>query len=472
MGDDLVREPAVMRRDRAPALCCGLVAGLVVLALLGARTADAEGAPTHGAGGFGDSVFVRGEMTPPPPYRPKEFAFIYDQGVFHIFYMRHNRSVTDDETELDIGHAVSTDLFNWTQLDSVMHVQPGTWDSSHVWAPTIIKRNGTWYMFYAGVANQPYPWNWYQKLGVATSTDLMHWTHYDEPVWSGNQVPWALADSSKFDGAQFRDPFVMDDPDHPGQWLMYYVTEAAALPGQLLIAAARSDGGLSPWHDVGPMWCSTASRYWGWCESPHLVKHGDLWFLFATTESGHPIGFRTASNPLADTTEWNVRYRLYDYASTLLRNSDAWFASEVLSVGGHDYFAYVDSDDNVIGIEELNWGTPPDFFSLGPPTLPVTSVAPAARTTAAGMRLVGRARRGAGALLAVSQLAAGPVRLELFDVTGRRVRVLHTGALPAGESLVRWDGRGESGAALPCAIYFARAVTRTSAPTVRVPLTD
>jgi hypothetical protein len=328
-------------------------------------------------------------------------------------------------------------------------------------------------MFYAGVQDVPFAWPWYQRLGVATSTDLMNWTHYDEPVYSGNVVPWAFADSSTFDGSQFRDPFVMDDPENPGKWLLYYVTEPAGARGQLLVGAARSDGGLSPWEDLGPMWVTDAHYFWGWCESPHLFQHDSLWYMFASTSSGHPIGFRVGPSPLADSSEWNPnRYRLYDYAGRLFRNSDSWFASEILSVGGHDYFAYVDTDSNAIGIEELTWGAPPDFFSLGPPTAPITGVSRPPHAGSPGVRLVGRARRGAGALFAVSQAEAGPVRLELFDVGGRRVRVLQAGTLPAGESLLRWDGRGESGAAAPCAMYFARAATRAGTATARVPLTD
>jgi hypothetical protein len=465
--------PAPQRRGaRALAPLAGVLL-LLSLAPPAAPRADgrAPAAPVRIADGP-----ERGSMRPGPPNRPKEFAFVYDYDacLFHLFWMRHNDALAPKDTELDFGHAVSTDLYNWTQLDSVMHVQPGTWDSSHVWAPTIIRRDGVWYMFYAGVVDVPYAWPWYQRIGVATSTDLMTWTHYDEPVYTGNMVPWAFADSSQFDGAQFRDPFVMDDPDHPGQWLMYYVTEAAIAPGQLLIAAARNEGALSPWVDVGPMWCSEAFRYWGWCESPHLFKHDSLWFMFASLPNIHPIGFRVASHPLADTvgTEWYEKYRLYDYAGRFLRNSDAWFASEFLSVAGHDYFAYVDTDSNAIGIEEFTWGVPPNFFTLGPPTLPVASVAPPPRAAGPGVRLVGRARRGSGALFAAGMAAPGPARLELFDVAGRKLRTLFDGTLPAGETLVHWDGRSESGTAVPCAMYFARATTRAGASTARVPLTD
>jgi hypothetical protein len=298
----------------------------------------------------------------------------------------------------------------------------------------------------------------------------MSWTRYDQPVYGGQEVPWAFADSSQFDGCQFRDPFVMEDPDQPGQWLLYYVTEPAAARGQLIVGAARGDGGFSPWTDVGPLWCTDAAHYWGWCESPNLFEHAGLWFLFVTTPSGHPVSFRTAPSPLADSSLWSGKYRLFDYAGGASRNSDAWYATEILSYRGHDYFAYVDSDYNVIAIEEMHWGAPPNFFTLGAPL--VDAVARAPRPAPVGIRLVGRARRGSGALLAVSLDAPADVRLDLFDVAGRLVHSLRPGVLSAGETLLRWDGRGPSGAAVPCAMYFARATVPAGSRTTRLPLTD
>ncbi|MEO5617296.1 MAG: PQQ-dependent sugar dehydrogenase [Candidatus Eisenbacteria bacterium] len=48
------------------------------------------------------------------------------------------------------------------------------------------------------------------------------------------------------------------------------------------------------------------------------------------------------------------------------------------------------------------------------------------------------------------------VRLALYDLNGRRLRVLVDGIAPAGETRARWDGTDESGAAAPAGVYFAR----------------
>jgi flagellar hook assembly protein FlgD len=48
------------------------------------------------------------------------------------------------------------------------------------------------------------------------------------------------------------------------------------------------------------------------------------------------------------------------------------------------------------------------------------------------------------------------VRLDVHDVTGRRVATLAEGSLPAGRYDYTWDGRGEQGGRLGAGLYFVR----------------
>jgi hypothetical protein len=52
--------------------------------------------------------------------------------------------------------------------------------------------------------------------------------------------------------------------------------------------------------------------------------------------------------------------------------------------------------------------------------------------------------------------AAGPVELELLDVTGRRVLTLASGILPAGPHERTWDGLDARGGRVAAGIYFVR----------------
>jgi subtilisin family serine protease len=51
---------------------------------------------------------------------------------------------------------------------------------------------------------------------------------------------------------------------------------------------------------------------------------------------------------------------------------------------------------------------------------------------------------------------AGEARVEVFDPRGRRIAVLHEGALPAGEHRVAWDGRADGGAPVAAGVYLVR----------------
>jgi subtilase family serine protease len=53
----------------------------------------------------------------------------------------------------------------------------------------------------------------------------------------------------------------------------------------------------------------------------------------------------------------------------------------------------------------------------------------------------------------------GPVRLEIFDVMGRRVRTLLRQEMPAGYHAVQWEGATDGGRALDAGVYFLRLET-------------
>ena len=50
----------------------------------------------------------------------------------------------------------------------------------------------------------------------------------------------------------------------------------------------------------------------------------------------------------------------------------------------------------------------------------------------------------------------GAHRLTVYDVTGRRVRILSEGVREAGTHTVTWDGRNAAGRPLPAGVYFYR----------------
>jgi flagellar hook assembly protein FlgD len=54
---------------------------------------------------------------------------------------------------------------------------------------------------------------------------------------------------------------------------------------------------------------------------------------------------------------------------------------------------------------------------------------------------------------------AGPASIRIYDPSGRLVRNLFAGSLPAGSQTVTWDGRGDAGRPLGSGVYYVRLDT-------------
>jgi hypothetical protein len=75
---------------------------------------------------------------------------------------------------------------------------------------------------------------------------------------------------------------------------------------------------------------------------------------------------------------------------------------------------------------------------------------------------------GGAVALAVGLDTATPVRVDVYDLLGRRVRSLAERDLPAGVTVLPWDGRDQSGSRVGRGVYFARLVAGPRQLTVRV----
>ncbi len=64
--------------------------------------------------------------------------------------------------------------------------------------------------------------------------------------------------------------------------------------------------------------------------------------------------------------------------------------------------------------------------------------------------------------------AASAARLDVFDLSGRIVRTLYRGDLPAGNFRFLWDGADRRGERVPCGLYFLRLEAGAQARTWRV----
>jgi FG-GAP-like repeat/FlgD Ig-like domain len=109
--------------------------------------------------------------------------------------------------------------------------------------------------------------------------------------------------------------------------------------------------------------------------------------------------------------------------------------------GDLDLAAGLPNSDQVSVLANISGGT----AAVGQPAAPVIALT------------FGPARSNptpAGATIPYVLPAAAEVRIAVFDVAGRRVRDLFQGELAAGERMVTWDGRNDTGARVGAGVYW------------------
>ena len=212
----------------------------------------------------------------------KDYYVFKDDDTFHLFYNVGNAGESqqwfEEGNEKAFGHATSKDFKTWKHHPRVLEAVPGTWEGMVVSAPSIIKHEGTYYMFYTGFDDRV-PGK--QAIGLATSRDLFKWQrHEGNPVY---QAPsWA---ERRADGwVDCRDSHVIRYGDG---FLLF--TMVAKSKGKGVIALAESEN-LTDWKDLGP-----AVETFKEPESPRVFQHGTYFYMFISSAHGKQL--LRAANP-------------------------------------------------------------------------------------------------------------------------------------------------------------------------------
>jgi len=295
----------------------------------------------------------------PHGYRTKEFTLVRTDAWFHLFYIRENL-IVGAATERSLGHAISRDLYTWTEQDTILPVIEGTYEGSQIWAPHLIKSGGLWRMFYPAMRDDPADgYHLAQTITSATSPDLYAWTRRETPLFDNSIFPWAHHDTTVNLGMDCRDPFVWWDDVH-GEWLMYVATRPASQPSVMAIGIAGSSD-LETWTDRGlvPLTLPNVS-FSNVAESPVIYRRNaasPLLFMW-TTNSGQALTYGTSNDPVTGWTNSRRLRAMLGYTTT------GWWASETLVDGARQYFASV--HDTWIDFWDMAW-TSDEAFMLFPP---------------------------------------------------------------------------------------------------------
>ena len=208
-----------------------------------------------------------------------DFWFAEDGGLTHVFYLQAPRSLGDPERRhrnARLGHAVSSDLVSWEVLPDPLPIGPaGAWDDLATWTGSIIRGpDRTWSLFYTGCSTRDD--GLVQRIGLATSADLLHWERFGEaPLIVADPRWYELLDLDSWHDQAWRDPWVMEDPEGNGYHALITARARSGDPaGRGVIAHAVSPD-LRSW-EVRPPFDLPAG--FGQLEVPQVV-----------VADGHPI---------------------------------------------------------------------------------------------------------------------------------------------------------------------------------------
>ncbi|MFI5371457.1 MAG: FlgD immunoglobulin-like domain containing protein, partial [Candidatus Eisenbacteria bacterium] len=416
-----------------------------------------------------------------PDVYPKDFAFFWNvvptgnpaqpwRRLFHLIYIRARHSTDADS----LAHTWSEDLVHWSPPEITFPPSGSGWDGGHAWAPSIVQVGNLYYMFYTGVdAVNVATGN--QSIGYTTTT-LLGTTNI---VWQPGTMVYQAANTGwsnqQAPPLQFRDPWVMLDPDNAGRYLLFNVGADNNSLAHTVVGVARNNvGTLDSWTDLGP-YPATDYGHTGITrgESP-LVIHSPTpsgsWRILLTngeyTDGGADATYiikQTAGLSVTDRdpAHWPGIQTLYDY---LMSNSSflAWAASEYMQIGKAYFLAGYNG--NGIAITRMQWVG--DTFVVTYPSL--AAVEPAATVTAFFVAGLHPGTSSARFVIGSPELVTPQVTL--YDVAGRRLQTLRTDQPFRGRAEMTWDGRDTDGHLVASGVYFARLTGAGPARVVRVPI--
>ncbi|MET7833769.1 glycosyl hydrolase family 32 [Micromonospora sediminicola] len=174
-----------------------------------------------------------------------DFWFAREGDTHHLYFLRASRALGDPDRRhfrASVGHAVSTDLRDWTQLaDALVPADRPAFDDVATWTGSVLPGpDGRWYMFYTGAGSTERAL--VQRIGLATSADLVTWErHPTSPVLTSAGRWYERFGDSTWPDEAWRDPWVFADPDGDG-WHMLITARSNEGPvdDRGVIAHARS----------------------------------------------------------------------------------------------------------------------------------------------------------------------------------------------------------------------------------------
>jgi len=233
-------------------------------------------------------------------------------GVWHMFGITHAEPLNPMD-EKCLAHACSPSLTQtpWRKLPFALTADRERWDEFHLWAPCIVRHEGTYYM-YVCVGDEDHRT---YKIHLAVSEDLHSWTRH-------------AANPMVVDGFDARDPCVLRVRD---RWIMYYTATSRPEGGHHIVAYRLSDD-LVHWGERQVAFVDNETGTFGGCtESPFVLRRGASYYLFICNNDRKGGYDATDVYSSRDPFHWSLSDKVGTipaHASEVLHNTDGkWYVS-------------------------------------------------------------------------------------------------------------------------------------------------
>ena len=206
-------------------------------------------------------------------YKPEigfaaDFIPFWDNGEFHLFYLKDFRDHATYGEGTPWYHISTTDFINYKDWGEA--IPRGTPDEPdlYIFTGSVIKAFGKYHIFYTAHNHHMVQKNLpMQVVAHAVSDDLDKWTKIKQDSFQ--------ADPEKYEVNDFRDPFVFYN-EEMGKYCMLIVSRKKNCGYTAGFTGFYCSDDLINWTDLGDFW---APGMYHTHECPDLFKIGDCWYM-------------------------------------------------------------------------------------------------------------------------------------------------------------------------------------------------
>jgi beta-fructofuranosidase len=262
-----------------------------------------------------------------------DFWHVADGATHHLFFLQAERALGDPDLRhwhASIGHAVSTDLTDWTVVDDTLAPAPApAWDDFTTWTGSVVRAGDAWHLFYTGTSHRER--GLVQRVGHATSSDLTVWQRVDDGrAFELDERWYEQLDLDVWHDQAWRDPVLVH---HDGRWHALVTARLlAGSPARRGTIGHATSTDLNTWTVHPPL---TGPTPFGHLEIPDVrLVRGRWYLLFSSVLAGSGDDAPTAGTFAVASVGGPLGPWRWDQLHLVL--GDGWYGCKLIDTGGPD----------------------------------------------------------------------------------------------------------------------------------------